>query len=927
MSEDYYIYWGKADKEGNYHLLVYHSLDVAAVGEVMFRGNPKLLNRFAKLLNLDEILFKNLFLFFLSIHDLGKFADSFQGQIESIYLKLNPESKPKTYNIRHDSLGYILWLNVFLINRRGNLNGCLVSSNYFELQSPNQNRNIKDLLNWLICITTGHHGKPPSNTGYTNNPIDLYSHYTQKNISDSWEFLDKVYHLFLSKDQIDGLSKIDYGKVVESIKNNSFWLAGLSVLCDWIGSNKEIFTYESEQIPLEKYWKDYAIPRAEKAIEKAGVLPSKISKYATPQELFFNPADSKPFVPTPLQKACDSITLTDQPQLIILEDVTGAGKTEASFILAKRLMEITNYDGVFIGLPTMATANGMYSRTAKIYKKFYDPNSKPSLILAHGAKGLSKEFRDTIISDSMIEDFPNGKDEGSATANCLEWLSDSSKKATLADVAVGTIDQVLISILLSKFQSLRMFGMMNKILILDEVHAYDSYMNELIIKLLKAQAKIGASVLLLSATLPNELKNKLISAYQTVTIEKQKEENLPYPLITQKVLNQTPILIPVNTREEVKRTVKVELIDDENEIYSLIEKSVIDNKCVCWIRNTVTDAMSSYEELSSNPNYKKDNIILFHARFAMGDRLDKEQEVLKLFGKESNAEDRRGKIVIATQVVEQSLDLDFDVMISDLAPIDLVIQRAGRLHRHTRDKDGNRIQTKDGREKPILFVNSPALQDNPEGNWYSSFFPGGAKVYPDHGKLYLSAKVLNSKGEIKMPEEARNLIEFVYGSREHIPQNLLEVSKQNENLNNQKASQAQNNTIKIAEGYKAAGNETIWTDITAPTRLGDETVKVILAKWENNQLVPWYDQGDFPWANSEVKVMSYILKSEQVVNDNILKKAIKFCKEKLPDKGKYSVLIPLSRLSNDNWVGSALDNQGNEVQCMYDLNIGFRKIK
>ncbi len=782
-------------------------------------------------------------------------------------------------------------------------------------------------MNCCIGITTGHHGKPPSNTGYTDNPIDLNSHFTQKNISDSWEFLKDVYLLYLSNNQIAELNKIDFEIVKENLKNNSFWLAGLSVLCDWIGSNKDIFTYESKQISLETYWKDFAIPRAERAVEKAGILPSKISKYATPEELFSNPADSKPFVPTPLQRACDSIALTNQPQLIILEDVTGAGKTEASFILAKRLMEIANYDGLFIGLPTMATANGMYSRTAKIYKKFFAPNEQPSLVLAHGAKGLSKEFRETIISDKITEDVSYAKDEESASANCLEWLADSSKKATLADVAVGTIDQVLISILLSKFQSLRMFGMMNKILILDEVHAYDSYMNELIETLLKAQAKIGAIVILLSATLPNELKNKFISAYQLGNIENQKEENLPYPLITQTVFNQPPILIPVATREEVKRTVKVELIHDETEIYSLIEKSVQDKKCVCWIRNTVTDAMSSFEILSSNTNYQKENIILFHARFAMGDRLDKEQEVLKLFGKDSNTKDRRGKIVIATQVVEQSLDLDFDVMISDLAPIDLVIQRAGRLHRHTRDKDGNRIQTKDEREKPVLFVYTPQITESPEKNWYSYVFRGGAKVYPDHGKLYLSAKVLKLKGEIKMPEEARNLIEFVYGNLESIPQNLLEISKENENLNKQKASQAQNNTIKLESGYTAVDNEAIWNDVTAPTRLGEETIKVILAKWENNKLSPWYNQGDFPWANSEVKVMSYILKSEQEVSDKNFKNAIKLCKEKLPDKGKYSVLIPLFKNTNGNWIGTALDKKGNEVHCMYDGNIGFRKTK
>ena len=929
MGKDYYNYWGKADKEGNYHLLVYHSLDVAAVGEVMFRGNPKLLNRFAKLLNLDEVLFKHLFLFFLSIHDLGKFADSFQGQIKNIYYKLNPDSTPKTYNIRHDSLGFILWNKEFLKNKRGKLNGRIVESNYFQLNSL-ENREINNLLNILISITTGHHGKPPSNTGYTGNAVDINSHFITKNVNDSYQYLCFAYDHFVKQLDLTELEGIDFEKTQLALNNTSFWLAGFSVLCDWIGSNKDIFKFKSDEISLDQYWNKYAIPNAQKAIEIAGILPSKRSIYATPQELFSNPSNNKTFIPTPLQTACDSIHLNNEPQLIILEDVTGAGKTEASFILAKRLMATCGYEGFFIGLPTMATANGMYDRVASYYKKLYEPlpNMEPSLILAHGAKALSNKFQKSIIADTIPDDISYAKDEESASASCSAWLADSSKKATLAHVAVGTIDQVLISILLSKFQSLRLFGMMNKILILDEVHAYDTYMNQLIETLLIAQAKIGGSVILLTATMPNKLKKKFITAFQLNKVKVEKEEQLnQYPLITQVTQNQPPTQIPVETRDEVKRTVQVKFIHKVEDIYNLIQESIKDKKCVCWIRNTVADAMNSYERLSSNQDYNKDSLILFHARFTMGDRLDKEQEVLKLFGKDSNSKDRSCKIVIATQVIEQSLDLDFDIMITDLAPIDLIIQRAGRLKRHTRDVLGNRIFSKDERAKPMLYLFSPDIIDNPEKNWYSSVFRGGSKVYPDHGKLYLTAKILYQKGEIKMPEEACTLIEFVYGEHEKIPQNLIEISIENENKNKQKSSQAENNTIKLDSGYTALENETIWNDINAPTRLGEETIRVILAKYENGFLNPWFSEGVHLWENSEVKVMSYILQSEKENDDEQLKQDIKNCKEKLPDKGKYSILIPLQKNINGNWIGSALDKKGNEMNFIYDTEIGFRKIK
>ncbi len=928
MNPRFYKYWGKANKEEAYHLLPYHCLDVAAVGDVLFRENPGLMSRFSGLMNIENELFKPLFLFFLTIHDLGKFADSFQGQIPNVYSKMNPGKTAKVYNIRHDSLGFMLWNKEFLTKSgRGKIGGKLIESNFFHLKSS-PNRKIKDILCCFIAITTGHHGKPPSNTGYTGITVDLFSHFTEQNVSDSFSFLNEVYNFFFSHIDPRNLINLDINLKKENLESISFWLAGLSVLCDWIGSNSEVFQYKTEIIPLETYRNEFAIPRAEKAIEKAGILPSKISKYTIPTELFINPKDGKTFIPTPLQGACDSIVLNNEPQLIILEDVTGAGKTEAAFILAKRLMATLGYDGLFIGLPTMATANGMYNRVANFYKKLYEENSQPSLVLAHGARGLSEKFRSTIISENIPEDSSYAHDEESASASCLAWLADSSKKATLADVAVGTIDQVLISILLSKFQSLRLFGMMNKVLILDEVHAYDTYMNELIETLLKAQAKIGGSVILLTATMPNELKKKFISAFQSHNTEDTKEENTqPYPLITQIIRNQNPIQFPVDTREEVRRTVKVEFIHELDQIYTLIQKSVSENKCVCWIRNTVTDAMNSYEMLSSDPSYKKENLILFHARFAMGDRLDKEQEVLKLFGKESNAMERSGKVVIATQVVEQSLDLDFDIMISDLAPIDLIIQRAGRLHRHTRDVTGNRIFRKDERNKPILSIYSPEVTNNPEKNWFSSVFKGGSMVYPDHGKLYLTANVLHEKGEIKMPEEARNLIEFVYGENEDIPEKLIQVTNENKNLNKQKASQAQNNIINIESGYNATNNEAIWNNFTAPTRLGEETIKVVLAKWDDNQILPWYATGINAWANSEVKVMSYILNSERAVDDLNLKKEIKACKEKLPDKGKYSVLLPLTKNENGSWIGTALDKKGEENNYTYDANIGFRKIK
>ncbi len=916
----YYNYWGKADLELNYHLLPYHSLDVAAVGEVLFKENPNLLNKFSDLTRIEKTIFHKLFIFFLSIHDLGKFSDAFQGQIKEIYTKLYPNQTSKVYNIRHDSLGYILWEKEFFIKQRKGFSGRLKESNFFNLNSE-KGESIKYFLNILIAITTGHHGRPPSKTGYTHNTVPLDDYFTQNNKEDSFQFLTETYKLFFREEDLIHFEKYEFDSISKNLKDISFWLAGLSVLCDWIGSNKDIFLYKSDSIPLETYWKEFAIPRAEEAIKKAGILPSKVSSYTFPTDLF-----KYLTTPTPLQNECHSLELKKEPQLFILEDVTGSGKTEAALILAKRLMLNNGYDGLFIGLPTMATSNGMYSRVASFYKKIYEQNTNPSLVLAHGAKNLSSEFSNSILYDSKSKDKSYSKDEESASASCASWLADSSKKSMLSDVAIGTIDQALISILLSKFQSLRLIGLMNKVLILDEIHAYDSYMNGLIKALLKAQARIGGSVILLSATLPENLKKEFISAFQKPNDEDSQDNELNnhFPLITQVYKNSEIIFKELETREEVKRTVKINFLHKEEDIYSLIQKSLDEKKSVCWIRNTVSDAMNSYEYFSNK--LPKENLILFHARFAMGDRLDKEKNILSTFGKISNSEIRNGKLVIATQVIEQSLDLDFDVMISDIAPIDLIIQRAGRLHRHTRDENGNRIDGKDKREKPILYIHSPEITHSPNKNWFSAFLKGSSFVYPDHGKIFLTTKILFEKGELKMPEEARNLIEFVYSEKEKIPDALIEITNENNNKNNQKAAQAGINQIKFEDGYTAVGNNSIWDDVNAPTRLGEESIKITLAKFENGKLSSWYKEGDFPWANSEVSVMSYILNSEWEDYDSILKNQIKICKEKLPNKGKYSVLIPL-KLENGNWIGFAKDKKGEQVKCFYNSEIGFKKIK
>jgi len=333
----------------------------------------------------------------------------------------------------------------------------------------------------------------------------------------------------------------------------------------------------------------------------------------------------------------------------------------------------------------------MYGRVGKVYRRLYQSQAFPSLILSHGARQLVDEFRQSILQPGEPTcDQSYRPDEPSASAQCSAWLADSRKKAMLADVGVGTVDQALLGVLPVRHQSLRLLGLSSKVLVVDEVHAYDAYMVTLLERLLEAHAQQGGSVLLLSATVPAGMRLKLVAAFQKGGggTAQAVPEGLRYPLATQVARTAGVRTEACGTRSQLMRRVQVASLHQEQNVVDLIVREAAAGHSFCWIRNTVEDARRAYETLL--PLLPGKSLRLFHSRFAMGDRLDIEDEVIWSFGAPSTAAARRGQVLIATQVVEQSLDLDFDGMASDLAPIDLLIQRAGRLQRHARSADTER---------------------------------------------------------------------------------------------------------------------------------------------------------------------------------------------------------------------------------------------
>ncbi len=846
----YYRYWGKArPKEGereDYHLLPYHCLDVAAVGHFLLAPETDRCKQLAGQLEVSPQWLRDFFVFCLSLHDLGKFARAFQGLQKYLSEDLVKPNTRMSYDKRHDSLGFCLWRECFGV----------------DLLADFPEPCLKQMEPWLE-IVTGHHGQPPLKTIGR-----LADYFMQEDTDAALQFVQDAMDLLLSE--------VDFGPLQDKalkkrLKTVSWQLAGVAVLADWLGSNQDYFEYCNQPKPLNEYWQEKALSNANKAIQNLPEQP-KIQAFSGIQELF-------DFIdqPTPLQQFAAEVELNPSPQLFILEDVTGAGKTEAALVLVQRLMAQGLAKGFYIALPTMATTNAMYERLSQVYRKFFQIESRPSLILAHGARDLSESFRQSTLLQEQLNkdsDYLNGKgqEEFTATAYCNAWLADSRKKALLADVGVGTLDQALLAVLPARHQSLRLLGLNGKILLVDEVHAYDSYMQKLLNALLEAHARQGGSVILLSATLPRKMRSELVAAFHRgLDSEAPELYCLEYPLVT-----HTPapkdIEKPLATREQVKRTVRVEQLAIEAAVLEKIQQSIQNGQCVCWIRNTVKEARKSYQDCLDS-GLDANRISLFHSRFAMCDRQQIEDRILNWFGKDSIEEHRKGQVLIATQVVEQSLDLDFDVLITDIAPIDLVIQRAGRLQRHVRDNIGNRLLHKDAKDQrglAVLYLYTPEPRWDVTADWLQNDHAGTQAVYRHVGKIWLTAKKLLENSGFSMPEDARSLIEAVYSGEEIYPEALEEASWNAEGEQTSKKSLADMNALKLDKGYTYTSGD--WDEETKiPTRLSEqETVSVALAVEANGKLQPYAGQSAHPWALSTVKIPeSEWEKAQQAIPDEL----------------------------------------------------------
>ena len=705
----------------DWHPATFHSLDVAAVALALVEQNPAWMARVAHDVDCDPESLGRLFVRLVALHDIGKLT---RGFCEMVGHGVPAGStRGRRSSLRHWEASYQLLLD-HLDDEATALLG--VREPGARLQ--------------LYAAVSGHHGQPPD---HDERFADLCG-------------LDAIRAFMAELPALDGLGGEDEFEFREKDAKRLSWsLAGLTVVSDWVGSNRAWFPFRSSATDTSHYW---AIARAQARDALAQAALDRARPSGEPAAAVLAGFDA----PRPMQRAVADVDIADEPTLFVLEDSTGSGKTEAALVLVRRMMQRGLAEGLYVALPTMATANAMYRRMSNACRDLFDEDTAPSIALAHGRREQDERFREAVAAGRWQAAGrggtgpENGAEPEQVASYCSAWVADNRKKTFLAEVGVGTIDQAFLSVLPVRFAVLRLFGLARRVLVVDEAHACDSYMTEELVRLLEMQALLGGSAIVMTATLTDGLRQRLVDAYRDGRARAQRQgrrtrrvpmdEFVPrgsYPMLTVARGRGRCHVVDVTREESMGRTLPVERVTSPDDALKRVtEAAECDAACV-WVRNTVDDAIDAYERLRGRGL----DVELFHARFAIGDRLRIENAIVDRFGLDGTEPERRGRVLVATQVVEASLDLDFDFMLTDLAPIDSMIQRAGRLWRH--------LSARPAEERPVpgptLLVLSADPDDVEGPEWGRDVAGGGAYIYGTP-LLWRSARALFDAGAIRSPE-------------------------------------------------------------------------------------------------------------------------------------------------------------------------------
>lgn len=445
-----------------------------------------------------------------------------------------------------------------------------------------------------------------------------------------------------------------------------WWLAGLISVSDWIGSDIRNFPADKNFEPEESQ------QRARQAVETIGFAYPAIRSGLDFSQLFPpETLDTKPLTPNDLQiKALEAIT---EPGIYAIEAPMGMGKTEAALACAYRLLCEGKTNGIYFALPTQVTSNRIHRRVNQFIQAICSTPESISTRLIHANSWLIEGITIPKLAPTCI----NAASEDARVAN--DWFA-SPKRALLAHFGVGTVDQTLLSVVAAKHFFVRRFGLAGKVVILDEVHSYDFYTGSLIQELCKTLQALDCTVILLSATLTPERRNAFLGGNGA------SQETTDYPLITGRQTSGI-FITPRPANPPPDKSVHIAFIKSNKAMNKAWDKAK-QGACVLWICDTISNAQDTYThfEVLAQQESQAPALGLLHSRFPYYRREQLENDWMERLGKDGVAKGLRpnGCVLVSTQVVEQSVDLDADLLVTELAPTDMLLQRIGRLWRHER---------------------------------------------------------------------------------------------------------------------------------------------------------------------------------------------------------------------------------------------------
>lgn len=590
-----------------------HLLAVACVAETLLRRYPHFCEQFGFL--------PQAILFLVASHDVGKLSlDFLQGsrawlEMQSLVQAAERGGWASVYTRKHPEISCES-LQLFLADKL--------------------HASRKTAACWG-AVVGAHHGRLKEPRLAPLKPLDA-NHYTRVLEGDRQACLQELWEHF---------GKPELPNILDKNAPVLWCTAGLVTLADWIGSDETFFPPDKE---LEE---EILRKQAEKAVDAIGLGLPPVTPGLTFGEIFNGRTAY------PLQEQAAAVI--GGPGIYIIEAPMGMGKTEAALWASYALLARGKANGIFFALPTQATTNRMFLRFAD-YVHHICPQAAP-VQLIHGNSWLQEDLKGLVCPASPEE-------------NADPCWFNTTRRSLFAPFGVGTVDQALLAVLPAKYFTLRRFALAGKIVVIDEVHAYDAYTGTLIRHLCQELEQLGCTVIILSATLTEQARCSLLSLPPS-----EEQAEAPYPRISGRA--GKTLLPEYETLSVPDKTVAVEHLEREAALARALELAGRGAQ-VLWVCNTVARAQETFmllkQQAAALP--QAPNMGLLHSRFPFYRRESLEQEWMTRLGPQGKRE--RGAILVSTQIVEQSVDVDADALFSELAPTDMLLQRLGRLWRHPR---------------------------------------------------------------------------------------------------------------------------------------------------------------------------------------------------------------------------------------------------